>query len=237
MRIDGAASHQARRRGRPAAVAPDGLLSAHPRDPAFHLVLPLEHRRLPGVDPQLVHRAHHGTAPACAAPLRLGLHPLLDAPLRLPLPRCERVPRLRGRGGRLPDRRQDRRARPPEPLEDPRAADPGDPGRDSRLGADRCSRRRRERIPEQLDERRGHGVVGVLRHDRRRRLRGVLRLVRVRRARPDAARLPGLRGLRPALLGPDHRLPALPDGPLPELGPAAPRGDAADAGEADHARP
>ena len=140
------------------------------------------------------------------APLRRGLHPLRDPPLRATSTSLRTS--TRASWARRATTRSTSRSTAParqSRWKTPRPADPGDPGRCfSPRALHRCPRRRRQRLPEQQRERGATGVVVVLRHGRRRRVHGVLRLVRLRRARPDAARLPRLRRLWPALLGPDR---------------------------------
>src|SRR3954468_13486227 len=90
----GGTSGSARRRRRSAPEPADGLLPADPRDPAFHLVLPLDDRGDRRRDPQLVRDVDRRSAARGFPPFSLGVHPLRRPPRRVPLSRRRSVSRL-----------------------------------------------------------------------------------------------------------------------------------------------
>ena len=93
-----------------------GLLPAPPRDPALHLVLPLDGADDSGCDRQLADLDLHRQAAGRPAPADVRLRPLPGAPRRLPLSRRQSVSRLLGRAGEYPIDIQV----PAEPVAQPR---------------------------------------------------------------------------------------------------------------------
>src|SRR3954464_3674182 len=147
----GRPSRSARRRRRSAPEPADGLLPADPRDPAFHLVLPLDDRGVRRRDPQLVRPAVRRSAAGGLPPFSLGLHPLRRSPGRLPLSRSRSVPGLPRRGGNVRRRGATaRRAAAAGALEDVPAPDPRRAGLRDRHVPRRRGRHLRERfLPRQ----------------------------------------------------------------------------------------
>ena len=194
----------------------DGLLPAPALHPAPDLVRALVDRgvpapRSPAGSPSLA----TGHAPGWAPPLLLRLHPLLDPHLRLPLPRREPLPRVRRRGG---------------PSTRSTCGCPAAPAPQSRW---RAFFRLVLAIPalavSSALSGAGVGFSGTTGKssntsatragDRGRHGRRVPRLVRLARDRPDAARAPGRRRLRPRLQGAAPRLRPARHRPLPERRP------------------
>ena len=110
-----ASSSPARARRRRPTLAADRLLPPPARDPPLLLARALEHRRLPGLDRELVRRAPHRPIGGAAPPFPGRLRPVLRARDRIRLPGREPVPRLRRDAG-LSGRRRRRPARATEPA-------------------------------------------------------------------------------------------------------------------------
>ena len=209
---DGAASDPAGGRGRPRALAPDGLLPAAPRHPAHHLAHSLEHRRLLRGDPQLVHRALHRPAPRGLARVLRGLRPVRDPRLRLPPARREPVPGVHRHARDYPSTSRSTRPRR-SPLEDRLPAPPGIPARfssplpSSAGGAPAVAQARRPTARRSTTTGAGRRVSPSRSHSSPGSSAW---------CEPGCPTVSGTPRVRAALYGADLRLPALPHRPVPD---------------------